>query len=279
MPTGNLVLTRAPGPGLLPFVDTLWAVESRGDTTPAPPRREHVLPTGQMHLVFRLAGGPLRIFHDGSGREGRPVGRGVVGGARSAYYVREFSNPSSSVGAQLRPGAAEALFGVTADELADRHTSLDDLWGREAAWVAEQLMEPAMVHQRIDRLESILAARLCLRRTMPHVVPFALERLRSGASIRRVVEASGYSHRTVLTLFRQSVGLTPKAYGRVLRFQRVLARISSATALAELAIAAGYSDQAHFSREFKAFAGVTPTEYRQSAPERQHHVGVTRPGR
>src|SRR5690606_25162300 len=111
------------------------------------------------------------------------------------------------------------------------------------------------------------------------LVPYAVAQLRTGASVRRVVQASGYSHRTVLTLFRQSVGLTPKAYGRVLRFQRVLEQVSSATALAELAIAAGYSDQAHFSREFKAFAGVTPTEYRHSAPERQHHVRVTPPGR
>jgi AraC-like DNA-binding protein len=279
MPSGNLVLTRAPGPGLLPFVDTLWAVESTGDMTRAPTRREHVLPTGQMHLVFRLAGGPLRVFRGGPDGEAHPVGRGVVGGARSAYYVREFSNPSSSVGAQLHPGAAEALFGVTADELADRHTSLDDLWGREAAWVAEQLMEPAMLHQRIDRLESILAARVSVRRAINPLVPYAVAQLRTGASVQRVVQASGYSHRTVLTLFRQSVGLTPKAYGRVLRFQRVLEHVSSGTALAELAIAAGYSDQAHFSREFKAFAGVTPTEYRHSAPERQHHVGVTPPGR
>ena len=279
MPPRNLVLTRAPGPGLLPFVDTLWAVQSANDTAPTPTLREHVLPTGQMHLVFRLTGGPLRVFRDGPDGDGYPAGRGVVGGARSAYYVREFSNPSSSVGAQLHPGAAEALFGVTADELADRHTPLDDLWGREAAWAAEQLMEPAMLHQRIDRLESILAARVSVRRAVNPLVPYALAQLRTGASVQRVVRASGYSHRTVLTLFRQAVGLTPKAYGRVLRFQRVLEHVSSATALAELAIAAGYSDQAHFSREFKAFAGVTATEYRHSAPERQHHVGVTPPGR
>jgi AraC-like DNA-binding protein len=271
---GNLVLTRAPGPALLPYVETLWAIESAGDMTAARPRREHVLPTGQMHLAFRLAGSPLRLFQDLADGEEHLAGSGVVGGARAAYYVREVSGPSSSVGAQLRPGAAEALFGVTADELADRHTALADLWGAEAAWTAEQLMEPAMAHQRIDCLEAILAARVRLRGTMHPVVPFALERLRRGTSIGRVVHASGYSHRTVLTLFRRSVGLTPKEYERILRFQHVLRRVSSATTLVEVAMTAGYSDQAHFSREFKAFAGVTPSEYRHSAPERRHHVRV-----
>ena len=58
---------------------------------------------------------------------------------------------------------------------------------------------------------------------------------------------------------RLSVGLTPKEYGRVLRFQHVLRHVSSATTLVELAMTAGYSDQAHFSREFKGFAGVTPS--------------------
>ena len=274
MPPANLVLTRAPGPGLLRYVETLWAIESTGDTIDGTTRREHVLPTGQMHLAFRLAGGPLRLFQDLADGEEHLAGSGVVGGARASYYVREVSGPSCSVGAQLRPGAAEALFGATADQLADCHTPLADLWGAEAAWTAEQLMEPEMAHQRIDRLEAILTARLRLRGTMHPVVPFALEQLRRGASIRRVVHASGYSHRTVLTLFRRSVGLTPKEYGRVLRFQHVLRRVSSATTLVELAMTAGYSDQAHFSREFKAFAGVTPSEYRHTEPERRHHVRV-----
>lgn len=271
---GCLQLTRAPRPELLPFVTMLWAVDA-SDISPAPARREHVLPTGEMHLALRLSGGPLRLFDDPEDGTGRLVGDAVVGGARVVRYIRHAS-AGSSVGAQLGPGAAEALFGVSADELAGRHTALEDLWGRDVEWMREQLTEPAMLHLRIDTLEAILAARLSLRRAVHPAVSFTLEQLRRSRSIRRIVRASGYSHRTMVTLFRRSVGLTPKQYSRVLRFQRLLDAVSAAPApsLIDLAMESGFSDQAHFTREFKAIAGVTPTEYRRASPESPHHLGV-----
>jgi len=261
---------------LEPFVETLWAVDATGHMRSAPDRREHVLPTGQMHLAFRLSGGALRLFDDSAEGTGHVVGDAVVGGARAAHYVRDVSQPACSVGAQLRPGAAEALFGVHADELAGRHTPLETLWGAEVAWMREQLLEATMLHQRIDRLESILTARLSTRRAIHPAVPYALDRLQATSSIRRIVQSSGYSHRTLITLFRRSVGLTPKEYSRVLRFRRLLETVSAASgaSMVDIAMEAGYSDQAHFSREFKALTGVTPTEYRRRAPERPHHLQI-----
>src|SRR5258708_33665452 len=65
-----------------------------------------------------------------------------------------------SVGAQLRPGAAEVLLGVPASELADRHTPLGELWGRAAHEVHERLLEAGHPERRLDVFESLLAARL-----------------------------------------------------------------------------------------------------------------------
>ena len=69
--------------------------------------------TGQMHLVFRLSGEPLRLFDHDQDREGRVISTMLVGGARSGFYTRDVTAPLCSVGALLRPGAAEVLFGVT----------------------------------------------------------------------------------------------------------------------------------------------------------------------
>jgi AraC-like DNA-binding protein len=274
-PSGRLVLTRAPGPVLQPYVETLWAVDV-AEAAALPSAREHVLPTGQMHLVFRLSGGALRMFDHAGDPTGRFVSDAVVGGARDGHYIRDISHPACSVGAQLRPGAAEALFGTTAEELAGRHTPLEDLWGREVAWMREQLTEARMLHQRIDRLESILAARVAARGSLHPAVACALAQLPFRPTIGRIVEATGYSHRTVISLFRRSVGLTPKQYARVLRFQRALEAVarSPARSLVDVALGAGYSDQAHFSREFRVFCGVTPTEYRRAAPELPNHLAV-----
>lgn len=270
-----MVLKRAPRPALRPFVEALWVTDETNEPLSVAARREHVLPTGLMHLVFRLSDDPLRLFTDVDDTSGEVVGDALVGGARASFYIREVSRPLCSVGAQLRPGGAEALFGVSADELAGRHTRLDDLWGPSVASMRERLAERRPLEQRLDVLEVILAERLPQVRGLHPAVAQALEQFTATSIVDTVVRGSGYSHRTFISLFRRSVGLTPKRYSRVLRFLRALRRVSGGTASwADLATAAGYSDQAHFNREFREFAGVTPGEYCQASPRFAHHVPI-----
>jgi AraC-like DNA-binding protein len=92
------------------------------------------------------------------------------------------------------------------------------------------------------------------------------------------VKESGYSHRRFIELFRRTLGLTPKLYCRVLRFQEALERgaATRAASWVDVALDAGYSDQAHFNREFLEFAGVTPGQYREISPAFSHHVAIRR---
>jgi AraC-like DNA-binding protein len=285
----DMVLRRAPRPALRPFIETLWATDERAASGSVVARREHVLPTGRMHLAIRLSDDPLRLFDDAGDHAGRLVSEAVVGGARDSFYIRDVSRPLCSVGAVLRPGAADALFGVPAHELAGQHTPLDALWGRPVASMRDRLAEIRSLDERLDAFEAVLASRLPRARGLHPAIAQALEQLLiapavatdhteergSSLAVRDVVKQSGYSHRTFLSLFHRAVGLTPKVYCRVLRFQRALRRVSAGTASwLDVALAAGYSDQAHFNREFRKFVGVTPTEYRQVAPRFPNHVPV-----
>jgi AraC-like DNA-binding protein len=253
-------------------VAEVWAID---EARASGADREHVVPTGGMHLVFRLSE-PLRLFDDARDREGRVVGAAVLGGARSRFYVRDVSKPLCSVGALLRPGAAEILFGVHADELSERHTSLEDLWGARVAPMRDRLGEAGSIEQRLDAFECLLSERLPRLRGLHPAVAQALQQLQSTRNVRDVVKGSGYSHRRFIALFSRAVGLTPKLYFRVLRIQRALrlARAPDFDAWIDVATAAGYSDQAHFNREFKEFVGVTPTAYRDVASAFSHHVPV-----
>jgi AraC-like DNA-binding protein len=243
--------------------------------------RECVLPTGAMHLAFRLSSQPFRFFNDVEDTAGQAFGHAIVGGARAAPYVREVSGPARSVGALLHPGACNLLFGVTADELAGRHTALDELWGPWVAETRERLLAAGSPAQQLDLFESFLAARLPRVHGLHPAVAHALERFAMTSDVREVVRQTGYSHRRFIALFRQAVGLTPKLYCRVLRFQRTLERMAAdpAPALVELALEAGYSDQAHFNREFREFTGLTPEEYRERSPSLPYHVPVRQPER
>ena len=266
------VLQRRPShPALRPLVRTLWASEQAPPPQAGGVRLEHSLPTGAMHLVFRLEGPPVRLLDAGGPHE---LGYSLIGGARSSFHVKDVSAPSVSVGAQLLPGAAQALFGVSAQAFAGRHTRLEDVWGPGAEDARAQLLEAVGHARRLSVLEALLAARLQHLHSLHPAMAHALQGIRAGRAVGEVTARSGYSHRHFVSVFRGAVGLSPKEYSRVLRFQQVLklARSAQTWALVDIAAAAGFSDQAHFSREFRAFSGCTPQAYRRLQPEFAHHV-------
>lgn len=269
-------IKRLPIPALRPFVAQVWAGDSPAGGTYEQPAREHVLPTGMMHLVFRLTDSPLRILGAANDRRPQRIGGAMVGGARSRFYVRESAAPSCSVGAVLRPGAAMLLFGVSADELAERHTPLEELWGASAGGMRERLLETGSAEKRLAVLEAMLAARLPRGRSLHPAIAAVLDEMDSLPSIEAAVQRSGISHRSFIAHFRRIVGVGPKTYRRVLRFQRALQflRQGKPFSLASLATEAGYSDQAHFNREFLEFAGVTPKTYQILSPCEANHLPV-----
>lgn len=261
-----------PSPALRPFVRQLWISESAAQPAAA---REHALPTGEMHLVFRLAGPALRLFSNAGDQTGSLVRGPVVGGPRSSFYIKESGASVLSVGVQLLPGAAMGLFGVSAAELAERHTPLSDLWGTGAESALDQLSSAHGARNRLKMLEGLLAQRLPMPRAMHPAVAQLIQASGSGVRIDAAVRESRYSHRGFIALFRQATGMSPKRYARLMRFRALLAMLhdpASTTPLGELALDAGYSDQAHLNREFRQFAGVTPLQYRLLAPPAANHV-------
>jgi len=172
------------------------------------------------------------------------------------------------------------LFGVPAHELAHRHTPVEDLWGRSAIELRERLQEAGSLELALDIFESFLIARLPSVRGIHPAVAEALKLFAVAPDVGAAVERSGYSHRGFLALFQASVGLPPKLYCRVLRFQRALTLLAAepSAALVNVALDSGYSDQSHLTREFRELGGLSPGEYRRLSPALVHHVPIRRAG-
>ncbi|MEX2629080.1 MAG: helix-turn-helix domain-containing protein [Tistlia sp.] len=274
-----MYLRRPPSAPLRPFVECLWASDGSGA---APPERarELVLPTGSLHLVFRLGGEPLRVFRDPGDSLGESVGCALVGGARAAPYLKDLSRPAPSVGALLRPGAAAALLGVPAGPLSHAHTPLALLWGEAAvAEIGERLAARPTPAARLALFEALLLARLAPLRRLDALVAEALAGFRGLRPVGRVAREAGVSERHLSRRFGEAVGLSPRSWCRVRRFGLALERLAATPglALAELAAAEGYADQAHLTREFQALAGLTPGAYRRAAPAETRHVPLQAP--
>lgn len=178
-------------------------------------------------------------------------------------------HPGRQYGIQLDlpPLTAYTLLGRPLGELGNTTVGLDDLLGPSARGLVEALGAAPDWTARFALLDRALTARLDRGpRAAPEVGWAWRELSRTGGrtGVAALTAATGWSHRHLATRFRQQVGLSPKAFGRVLRFQRAV-RLLTAPArptLAEIAAACGYFDQAHLNRDFRDLAGTTPTTLR-----------------
>ena len=269
-------LLRPPCPALAPWVSCVWLTDLPATGTAAP-RRERSVPSGGFHLVLRLDDTRIRIFDGLDDRRGHTFSA-VIAGARSSFHVREAPPGARSIGIQLRPGAAGVVLGVRAGELAERHTALEDVWGREARELRDRLRELRSGAAQLRLLEQAVAARLQPRFAPHPAVQQALARFGgddhrlAGGPVRRDTRLS---HRRFVQLFRRDVGLGPKQLCRVLRLGRALRLAAGGTpAWADVASAAGYCDQSHLVRELRAIAGVSPTEWAALSGRHPHHIPV-----
>jgi AraC-like DNA-binding protein len=201
--------------------------------------------------------------------------RGIVHGPQSSFYLAGPKPAGAAAGVSFRPGAAGALLGAPSAEFTDQHVALEALWGRRGADLHERLTSARSPDAVLRLLEQSLSARIHRPLLMHPAVAQALARRDTpGSAPVRIADLqrdSGYSPRHFIALFRTAVGLAPKQFFRVRRFNEAVRRMAAGDSLSETAAASGYSDQAHLTREFREFAGVAPTRYRPDGPDRPLH--------
>jgi AraC-like DNA-binding protein len=263
-------VARPPTPALASVVEYVWA--SQGAPSHA---RERVVPTGTLELFVTLVDVETRI-HGVAGRLHQFSGAGVAGAYRRPFTF-DTHHDASVVGVHFRPGQAGLVLGVPPGELMDRHVDLRDLWGNGAHELRDRLCTASTTAERFTLLEAALLSRLAARRGHP-AVAHALDVLTGPqARVADIASAAGLSQRRLVELFTSAVGITPKRFGRIVRFQR-------ATALARggglewtrVAHECGYYDQAHLIRDCHELAGMTPGELRRASvhAEEPHQLAV-----
>jgi AraC-like DNA-binding protein len=151
-------------------------------------------------------------------------------------------------------------------EVAHRVVDLEDVFGPRAPALVEQLYEAPGWDARFTLLDSAIAARLGKHLPASPDVAWAWRRLTETeglVTIGTLTEELGCSRRHLTARFREQVGMPPKTLARILRFERAVRRLREGgnASLAELAYECGYYDQAHFNRDFRRFAGITPSEF------------------
>lgn len=180
--------------------------------------------------------------------------------------MTEHAGEQLGVQVNLSPLGARRLLGTPMSDVAGRVVSAEDLLGRDAGRLVERLCEAPGWDARFALLDRVLLGRLQRAAPVAAEVEYAWRRLRAACgavSVEALAGQVGWSRRHLAVRFRADVGLPPKAVARLLRFERVTAllRAGEGLGLAEAAYECGYADQAHLNRDFRVFAGTTPTDY------------------
>lgn len=255
----------APPPDLAAQVVMLW--ESGGPVTVG---HIKLIPRGTVDLIVNL-GARQTMYHDASATARTVFDRAWISGLfdRPLYVGPDRrGRPVTNhlVGASLRPEATLAVLGVPGRELVNRVFEADSLLGSEVLDWRDHMGDRPTAAARLSLLAQLLRRlKASLARPIPFAARWAAEMLHNSAGAQRIDGLSrelGVSRRHLNRQFQTVTGLSPKAFGRLTRFRAVANCLDgSKVGLSELSYRFGFSDQSHFSREFKAFAGTSPVEY------------------
>lgn len=245
-----------------------------------------ILPLGSVEWVIDLHEDKLPLFDLHSQTQCSSTKGARFCGVHSQRFIIARHQPCSVMGVHFKLGGSAAFLNMPARELHNQIISLEDLW-QEAGELRERLRWPnagpsapahSTITTRFQTLEQFLLRAMRPQHLHP-AIEFALREFNRypQAPVGAVTEQIGLSPRHFNQLFRNYIGLTPKLFCRVQRFQRVLSLVEGKQQIdwLNVALTCGYFDQAHLIHDFQTFADCTPTEYMSKRGILPFHVELS----
>lgn len=241
---------------------------------------ERLLPDGTLNLLIELADQPQYTYEDNDPLKKRKYVKSWFSGMQTGYISISSSNRSAMMVVQFKPNGAYPILKIPVTELTNKVLDADLLFGNEIEFLREQILAQVTPESRIQAMEHWLIARYSDIDEIPEaVVQYAVEETMfnpTDINMEFIANETGYSQQHFINLFKKYVGISPKQYQRIVRFNQVLQEIESKKKVewGQLSQELGYYDQAHFIRDFKHFSGFSPKKYLVEKGEYLNYVPV-----
>ncbi|WP_156855356.1 helix-turn-helix transcriptional regulator [Oceanobacillus sp. AG] len=273
----TLFRTYRPDSPLSAYINIFWLYKGYHP----PHKMERVLPDGSMELIINLKEDLINVYDQKNHEQFKSLRGSLISGPHSNFAVIDTACQASTIGVHFKPGGAFPFLNLPADELRNEHVSFEELWGTKATEMREQLLNTEMPLAKFQILEQYLMGVLTQASLNHPAVVFALKKFQGFPhqwKIADVTEQIGLSSRRFIQVFKEEVGLTPKQFCRVQRFQNVLRLIEGGEPVdwTDIALTCGYYDQAHFIHDFRSFSGFSPTTYHLHQGKHKNHVSLGR---
>lgn len=242
-----MLLERRPGQDLNALVYRFWF----GSKIEAAGKRSHeILPDGNVDLLLELSDIRCRVR--------------LFGPATRTTSIQT-NNNYDYLGVRFHPGKAPHFAQVKPPELIDDSVELGDFFGIHLDFLGERLHSCRTAQEKTSLVESLLgsaALDLIPKNALTERAIKLLETRNGQVKVKELAEQLGVSRRTLERLFVEHVGVAPKKFARILRFQNVLTilRARHFRDFTDLAFACGYADHSHLIKDFKALTGRLPSQ-------------------
>ena len=239
------------------YIDHLWYAEADQRFS----GRERILPDGAVQIIINL--GPVQYLVEDCERLG--FTSGWITGQRTKPIEVDVTPDYRALGIRFNNPGGYELLRFPVSELTDSTVEIDHIWGCESEKIRERLLKSSGIEEKFSIVDAYLTEMIANLDKPPPALRFTAHLLQSSThkvSIGETAHKMGISHKHLIRLFKKHIGLTPKQYQRVHRFQHILNLVPNIEKdFSRILNDTDFYDQAHFNREFKAFCGMAPQEY------------------
>jgi len=240
---------------------------------------DRFLPNGDTEILIDFHDTPQFIYDNDTLKEIQACNRVWTSGLRTEPITIPSGNGAAMMVIAFKKGMAAPFFPFPMQEITDSVVDADLVWGNDFVHLREDLLETDDIDRRFRMVEEFLLLSYGSRLEIDPCVAFAVREIVNrpdATNIRKMNDQIGYSHKHFIELFRRSIGVTPKAYLKIMRFQKAIRTIDAAVSMdwSQIAQECGFYDQAHFINDFKHFSGFTPEQYSAIHSNYQNYIPV-----
>lgn len=237
------------------IVEAIWSLEGSADPDAQP---ERVLPDGCPELILNF-GDPIEHLPEGRVAERQPAVM-FVGQLTAPFRIRP-TGRADIMGVRFRPGGAAALVREPQHRLTNAGVALDELAPALAADLARRPRDTDTLDARANAVGDVLAGHAARSSSAVTAAAWRLVANWGQQPLDRLTADTGLGARQLERRFLDEVGIRPKLLARICRFQRVFAALEGTPgSWAAVAADCGYYDSSHLIRDFREFAGETPSQ-------------------
>jgi AraC-like DNA-binding protein len=226
---------------------------------------ERIVPTGHIFIIFELDDIPRNTFDNESLRPIKTFTKVWVSGTHRNFISISAHQHSEMLVIQFKPTGAFPFLHCPVQQLNDKVVSAEEIFGQEILELRNKILLAPLPQSKFEVAATWLTDRFDTRKEAPEYLLAFTDRLqkKSVANLNEIIGSYPSTQKQLIRHFKKYVGLTPKYYHRILRFNEILVKIKNREKVswAEVAYSCDYADQSHFIKEFFLFSGFNPQEF------------------